>query len=80
MSDRTGQVWWMNSGGRRYKLLLIVEPAYDASSHSTSDEIILHHPSLVMLDEVRPDLVGTVCAAVESDRLWEKNPAMRRES
>jgi hypothetical protein len=68
----------MNSGGERYKLLLVVEPAYDASL--ASGEIVFHHPSLVVLDEVRPDLVGTVCPAVESGRLWERNPAMRRET
>lgn len=79
MSDRTGQTWWMNSGAERYKLLLIVEPAYDASLGSTG-EIILHHPALILLDEVRPDHVGNIAPAVESGRLWERNPAMRREA
>ncbi len=69
MSDRTGQAWWMNSGGERFKLLLIVEPAYDASTHNTSGDVVLHHPALVVLDEARPDLVGTICPAVESGRL-----------
>lgn len=77
MSDRTGQTWWMDSGGKHMKLLLIVEPAYDASSRST-DEIVLHHPALILLDEIRPDLIGVVCPAVESSRVWENNPAMKR--
>lgn len=75
--DRTGQVWWMNSGGNRFKLLLVVEPAYDGTPMLSSDTVF-HHPALVVFDEVRPDLEGTVGAAVESDRMWEQNPAMRR--
>lgn len=65
----------MNSGSDRFKLLLVVEPAYDAS---TIHDTVFHHPTLIVMDEVRPDLEGTVGAAVESDRTWEKNPAMRR--
>lgn len=67
----------MNSGSGRFKLLLVVEPAYDATPMLSSDTVF-HHPALVVLDEIRSDLEGTVGAAVETDRLWEQNPAMKR--
>jgi hypothetical protein len=67
----------MDSGGKHYKLLLILEPAYDASFGS-SNETVLHHPALILMDEIIPDLVGTVRPAVESVRVWENNPVMKR--